>query len=860
MTAEEVARALHEKPKRAMGGWLTRCPSHPDDGPSLHVWDTSDGRGVTHHCYGNCQWERVAKKLEEMGLRDKSFSPEQAREEDARRFKAVVPIPESVGLPPERDHPHFGKHIKTWHYRAADGSLICGESRYEKDGKKALIPRSYCRHEITGREGWFCKAPGVMVPLYNSHLMASRPGDTVGIVEGAKCADAANELAPEIVWGAWMGGSERPRMADWSVVEGRDVILPADNDEAGWRAMQAAGQACYASKALSITLVDPRGAGLPAKFDVADARDAGWTAEAYSSFIEKHAVAFVPTPAAEGELRDNTITEKRGSPGVRYLGYDKGEYYYLSEGKRQIINLSASAHTKNNLYSIVDNVSFWIGLAGPSDKGNSFNMEAATAEIMRRSRMAGLFDVEKIRGRGSWWDDGRIVLHLGDRLIVDGAERDLADMEGGYFYEAKVPFLSGPADTQATDAECAAIIEASRGFWWAKEHYHELAVGWIALAPICGLLDWRSHLWITGERGSGKSLFLDELAEPLLAEIRRRPEGGSTEAGIRQMLGSEAMGIIWDESEPGKTDKARERLDAALAYIRSSSTEKTGSEVMRGGKDGQAIGYRPRSMFCLASIVVNLENDANRSRFCVVSMKHPTAASKTSDMRDFMKLLGTVGTPLMGRKLLARTSSMVPAIRENIALMREALIEVCGVTPRTADQVGALLAGCESLRRTRAMTPEESVAVAERHRHWLAEDGSENSETSASRCLAHLLQHPIRVEHNNGTVERPVAEVAACAAKDGAMGSVMISERVANETLGRYGMKVRDAVLYVGRSHTAIKRIYGGTEWEHDPGSMLATLPFAKTPNTSANMRFGSLSAIRAVGFPMEEILGKDRE
>jgi hypothetical protein len=36
----------------AGGGWLARCPGHPDSAPSLHV--AEGDKGVLLHCFGGC--------------------------------------------------------------------------------------------------------------------------------------------------------------------------------------------------------------------------------------------------------------------------------------------------------------------------------------------------------------------------------------------------------------------------------------------------------------------------------------------------------------------------------------------------------------------------------------------------------------------------------------------------------------------------------------------------------------------------------------------------------------------------------------------------------------------------------------
>ena len=53
------------------------------------------------------------------------------------------------------------------------------------------------------------------------------------IVEGEKAADAAAELLPDFVVTTSPFGAKSAGKADWSPVEGRDVTIWPDNDEAG---------------------------------------------------------------------------------------------------------------------------------------------------------------------------------------------------------------------------------------------------------------------------------------------------------------------------------------------------------------------------------------------------------------------------------------------------------------------------------------------------------------------------------------------------------------------------------------------------------------------------------------------------
>ena len=54
------------------------------------------------------------------------------------------------------------------------------------------------------------------------------------------------------------------------------------------------------------------------------------------------------------------------------------------------------------------------------------------------------------------------------------------------------------------------ILDLAARFRWSKPGSAALAAGWAALAPVCGALRWRPHIWLAGGPGSGKSTVLND--------------------------------------------------------------------------------------------------------------------------------------------------------------------------------------------------------------------------------------------------------------------------------------------------------------------------------------------------------------
>ena len=92
------------------------------------------------------------------------------------------------------------------------------------------------------------------------------------------------------------------------------------------------------------------------------------------------------------------------------------------------------------------------------------------------------------------------------------------------------------------------IVAIANRFRWDVPASGTLLVGWVVLAPICGALPWRPHLWLTAGAGTGKSAILDRYVVPLLGDFALVVSGATTEAGLRQTICSDAMPVVFDEA------------------------------------------------------------------------------------------------------------------------------------------------------------------------------------------------------------------------------------------------------------------------------------------------------------------------
>ena len=623
--------------------------------------------------------------------------------------------------------------------------------------------------------------------------------------------------------------------------------------------------------------------GAPDGWDAADALADGWTPERTREWLRANLVdvetfrahALARARRGRGEVDEpepppeppHSVTDEAQRPPVddesddggiaglvesqrhfTCLGHDHGVYFYLAHGAGQVLALTGSAHSKANLLTLAP-LQFWErefhGRQGP-------NWDQAANALLRWSERAGVYDPERVRGRGAWWDDGRHVLHLGDRLVVDSRETALVEHSSRYIYEAASPLRMAAASSVRPlgTREAHRLVELCELITWERPIHAKLLAGWCVVAPICGALKWRPHIWLSGPAGSGKSYVYDQILRRTCGEIAVAVASETTEAGLRQELGTDARPVVFDEFE-GETAKAAARQQNVLALMRQASSD-TAARIIKGTATGTSQRFEIRSCFAFSSIVVGLQQHADMTRVTVLSMALDATRTPEQRAERFSTVIQPAFeelTPAYVDGLHARTLSMIPVIRANAETFARAGAVALG-TRRLGDQLGALLAGAYALHSDGQITLEAARA-------WLDEqDWSEETTATATRdeasLLATLLQHTVRVTSGRGTVDRSIGELAQVAH---GIADPVLEIHEASSTLKRHGFKVDQDVLYVANSHAAIARILAATPWGRSWGRVLARLDGAVKLGPT---RFAPGTVERCVGIPIDAVVADE--
>ena len=689
---------------------------------------------------------------------------------------------------------------------------------------------------------WLWKAPPAPRPLYNLDALQQRPNAPVLIVEGEKTADAAAKLFPSAIAITWPSGCKAFTKADWSPIKGRRCTLWPDADAVGRDAMAKLAIHLLKAGAAQVRIIQPP-PDAPEGWDLADAdwsiADAGAYLKANRSPpIELPELAPLPEP----ELPIDPDPLPAPDADFICLGFDNDAFYYQPHSTGQVTRLSRSAHTGTNLCAIAP-LRYWETLY-PSKMG--VNWTAAASSLFAKQSQAGIYSPDRIRGRGAWWDQKQSVLHLGDRLVVDGINRSVSDgiPSSRYLYQ-RLGSLRGPANAKPlTDAESYVLAELAERFHWEVPASGLLIAGWVALAPICGALDWRPHIWLTAGAGSGKSAVLDRYISPLLGDLSLLVAGNTSEAGLRQTLRADALPVVFDEAESNER-LDQQRMQSVLSLARVASTESR-AQTIKGTAEGDAQRYTIRSMFLMSSIATALKQGADKSRFAQLTLRNPNELPKAERIKhweDLERDLDKYITEHIGQRLQARTISLIPVIRQSIKIFSRAASEAFD-SQRLGDQYGTLLAGAWSLQSKEVVTRDQAWALIEQN-NW--EPYSQATEIpDEQRCLQHILQHQIRVEADK-TVTRNINELVDAAALR--IVDSDITSAIAQAVLGRNGIKSDDGCVVISNTSKHIAAILSDTAWSNCWPTVLSRLPGAIKNGVT---RFKGMSGTsRSVSIPI---------
>lgn len=807
----------------------------------------------------------------------------------------IMPVPD--GVPKDFTHYKFGKPSLVFDYPNEDGKLLYCVCRFDLGkGEKEILPVVFAKSDRDGAMAWRFQGIPIPRPILGLDRLAQNPDLPVLVVEGEKTAKAAQEYLPKTVVVTWQGGSNTWVLADWSPLKNKHVWVWPDNDFPGRKCVLGLAGETRTETGLidhlrqvigvkSIKYIAPPGTSAEPGWDVADAAADGKPREWVVAYVKKNSTSTIPAPVDEKEnpkfkpkpttTKELILAEVKQAPApsapthkpvsepvpdkfvanprpedydtdkiISPLGYEKQGmkplFYFYNREAQQVYAFGPGEFSENNMMAIAPK-NTWESIF-PVRNGKAINWKMVIDWVFQYCFSKGIFSVDKMRGRGVWIDQGRTVVHNGNCLYVDGARFDkMHEFQSDYVYEADIlmDFVAPMRENMLPLKEAEKLLVMLKQLNWERSVNAYLLAGWCVLAPMCGAIRWRPHIWITGGAGTGKSWVFENIVRPLLGGTALAVQGETTEPGLRQLIRTSALPVVFDEAE-GENANAQARMQNVLALMRTASTN-DGGVTAKGGSSGTASTYKPRSMFAFASISVQLEMASDRSRTSVLSLKSVERNKETQAKWERLQKMQyeLVANQDWVKALQCRAIMMLPTILENIKIFTHVL-SAKFKNQRMGDQVGTLIGGAMS------MVQDVPVTFAQAEKWCNGIEWTEENDVLDRKdeliCLQYIVDHLIKVDGaQGGTVERSLIELVLIVKRQLYPADEKVTDFVAQQRMARIGLNVKlggnvfqeQDILQVSIHSEHVKSALKGTPYSRNWQNILVRIPgVAISPQT----------------------------
>lgn len=474
--------------------------------------------------------------------------------------------------------------------------------------------------------------------------------------------------------------------------------------------------------------------------------------------------------AGASEVLLSTLVEKSVPLINKYfkqLGKIKNDFvFYNYESGQVIIAAPRLLNSKMFIYSLTDGDDTYWWQNYSTAGAEHLNFDTIAKKIMRQASGLGQFDMEKVRGKGCWLDSGSIVFNTGEYLYVDGNKLEIKDFESNFLY-IKSPGVIKSMAREIVREDLQSFLKLCNMFSWENRVAGNLLAGWLMVAPICGALPWRPHIYITGMAGTGKSTIHENILARTLGDCTVNTLGDSTKSGLSQTLAVDALPVIFDEIENDNQQDSM-RNEMVLRMARYSSSSQKGKTLKGTGDQSGAKSYVMRSCFCFSSITPSVKHYADYTRITLLSLNAHHGKTKEWAVDNYTSILKNI-TTLMGddrddtnfsEKFVTYANRNASSIIASYKTIRHiAQLRIDNFTARVADQIGMLLAGLWAYKSDQPITEEEAKILLESY-DWEDLIPTRKQENQL-QLVARLAQHKIRFRNEEKDDTREISRTVS---------------------------------------------------------------------------------------------------
>lgn len=527
------------------------------------------------------------------------------------------------------------------------------------------------------------------------------------------------------------------------------------------------------------------------------------------------------------------------------LGTKNGIFYYI-DAILQLRELKDKDHGSKQIMALFGANSDYLykgRYARQNDKGDitGWRTDDVARDLMATCSMNGIWDpAKKVRGPGAWLDENdKIVLHGGSQIYKDN--QTIRPGVIGSFVYPNDDERQRPSDNPAGNDAVAPLLELIKTWNWDRPELDPyLLIGWIAAAMIGGALKWRPLLWVTGDKGTGKSTLQDVVSAVFNGALLSVSD--PTPAGIWQRTQYSSLPVAIDEIEPEEDSR---KVQAVIKLARQACS---GGVVLRGSSEGKASEFTARNCYFFSSILIPPLTPQDRSRMAILELGEIGGKPPHIDKRS----LSTIGSLILRRMI-----DNYEIYLENIEMMRIALSKL-KLDSRGCDQFGSLIAAADVLTRNGPMTTDDVNEWAELLSSVIAQEKYENVADNVA-CAEFLFTSmcDFYKDGKKRTIGDWIAEAAGVSCS---RDSEDCQPKDANKVLSTFGLRVDTVeinknsaikVLFIAQNHQSLAKVFVATRWQG--GVWTQAFRRFKGASSYGTRRFNGVAS-KCVYVPIEEL------
>lgn len=792
------------------------------------------------------------------------------------KVKQVKAIPFDKEMPLTVSVGKHGAPTNRWLYETADGQGICWILRFDYIDEKNQPAKDYRPYIYGDDQKWHNKGMDTPRSLYNlPDVIKSK--DIVVIAEGEKAAEAAKLLLPAMTVTTNAHGSQAIKQTDWSPLQGKKVLLWRDNDVPGEKWQKQLAEILANLDCTVRVFKDDAFLDRPKGWDAADLlTSAEFQGNEIYEWVKHNIMEYrrggVDTSAStvDGE-KSAHVYEEPLNRHYRCLGMVGNKFALYNYHSGQVEEKTTDGFTESYCRALVCGATDYWKSVLQTGHGDKISWKSIVGVIAKDFYNLGQFDTDRIRGLGCWIDNKRIVFNAGDFLYVEGQKIPINNFESYYVYTRSTPILTAMHE-EVTENELYQFKELCNMFSWEYPVSGNLLAGWLMIAPICGALPWRPHIYITGMAGTGKSTIHDNLLARTLGNCSVVTLGDSTKAGLAQSTMVDALPIIFDEIEnDSKIDEMRN--DTVLRMARYSSSSQKGKTLKGRADQSGAEGYVSRSCFCFSSITPSVKHYADYSRITLLPLMVDHSATKEVAVQHYEKITSMI-SDIMGddtnnmkfseRFVTYANRNVLTIIESYKILKKKAQLTLPGFSARIADQVGMLLAGYWAYGSDKVISEQEAETILTAY-NWDDLIPSKKLENQ-SVLVSKLMQHKLWMMNEASQKKYPrtlasVIDYVTYSSITQHKDEVYYDRKYAQDILQDMGIRIEidsgRTYVAIANSSNTLAHILQGTQWAANWNGSLRAINGAFSPK-SAKWFGSAIGSQRCTYVPIEVFVSSE--